>query len=261
MKNLKIPNIKAIAVDIDGTITDKDRKICISAIEAIRAAENFGIPTVIVTGNIFFYAYATATLIGSTGGLVAENGGIISEVNNDGIEKIKVLGDFNKVQKAFHFLNSKLKEEFNKKQFNFNSNVNDFNNENNYKLKKVDDSNSRLSEIALYRTIDEKILKGLLSDEDFGVEVYDTQFALHITDINVNKGSSLEIVAKKHGFDLNEILVMGDSENDIEFLNACGFKVAVANADESLKEIADYICENKYGDGVKEAIEKFVLNR
>lgn len=124
-------------------------------------------------------------------------------------------------------------------------------------LKKVDDSNSRLSEIALYRTIDEKILKNILSKEDFNVEVYDTQFILHITaDKNVNKGSSLEIVAKKHGFDLNEILAMGDSENDIEFLNACGFKTAVANADDSLKEIADYVRENKYGDGVKEAIEQ-----
>lgn len=262
MKDSKIPNIKAIAVDIDGTITDGDRKICISAIEAIRAAEDLGIPTVIVTGNIFFYAYATATLIGSTGGIVAENGGIISEVDKEGIEKIKVLGDFNKAQKAFDFLNSKLKEEFNKKRSNFNSGVgNSDKNEDNYKLKKVDDSNSRLSEIALYRTIDEKILKDLLLDEDFGVEVYDTQFALHITDMNVNKGSSLEIVAKKHGFDLSETLAMGDSENDIEFLNACGFKVAVANADEGLKKVADYICENKYGDGVKEAIEKFVLNR
>ncbi|RBQ22768.1 Phosphoglycolate phosphatase [Candidatus Methanobinarius endosymbioticus] len=101
----------------------------------------------------------------------------------------------------------------------------------------------------------------MLSKEDFGVEVYDTQFTLHITDNNVNKGSSLEIVAEKHGFDLSEVLAMGDRENDIEFLKACGFKAAVANADEELKEIADYVCKNKYGDGVKEAIEKFVLNK
>lgn len=79
--------IKAIAVDIDGTITDSDRRICISAIEAIRAAEKIGIPTIIVTGNIFFYATATATLIGTTGGIVAENGGVISEIDSEGIEK------------------------------------------------------------------------------------------------------------------------------------------------------------------------------
>ena len=236
---MKTQKIKAIAVDVDGTITDKDRKLCISAIEAIRNGENAGIPTIIVTGNIFFYAYATATLIGATGGIIAENGGVISEIDDEGIEKIKVLGDFNKVLKAFDYINSKVN------------------------LKKVDDSNSRLSEIAIYRTIDEVTLKKILkeSPEDFSAEIYDTQFAIHITDNRINKGSSLKIVAEKHGFKLNEILAIGDSENDIEFLKVCGFKVAVANADESLKDIADYVCKNKYGDGVKEAIEKFVLNK
>jgi len=246
---METQKIKAIAVDVDGTITDKDRKICISAIEAVRSAEKLKIPIIIVTGNIFFYAYATATLIGASGGIVAENGGVISELDDEGIEKIKVLGDFERVQKAFDYINLEL------------SKSNDKNVKNG--LRKVDDSDSRLSEIAIYRTIDEKIIKDILkeSKEDFGVEVYDTQFALHITDKNVNKGSSLKIVAKKHGFDLDEILAIGDSENDIEFLNFCGFKVAVANADESLKEIADYVCENSYGDGVKEVIEKFVLNQ
>lgn len=242
---METQKIKAIAVDVDGTITDKDRKVCISAIEAIRTAEKLGIPTIIVTGNIFFYAYATATLIGATGGIVAENGGVISQLDDDGIEKIKVLGDFEKTQKAFDYLKSVLSKESSEDE-----------------IQMVDDSDSRLSEIAIYRTIDENVIKSILNEskEDFGVEVYDTQFALHITDKNINKGSSLGIVAKKHGFGVDEILAMGDSENDIEFLSVCGFKVAVANADENLKEIADYVCKNKYGDGVKEAIQKFILN-
>lgn len=236
--------IKAIAVDVDGTITDKDRKICITAIEAIRAAEKVGIPTIIVTGNIFFYAYATAILIGATGGIVAENGGVVSEPDDGGVEKIRVLGNFKKTQRAFDYLKSILAEK----------NIDD-------KVQMVDDSDSRLSEIAIYRTIDESIIKSILdeSKENFGVEIYDTQFAIHITDKDINKGSSLEIVAKKHGFSVEEILAIGDSENDIEFLTVCGLKVVVANADEMLKEVADYVCENKYGDGVKEAIGKFVL--
>ena len=243
---METQKIKVIAVDVDGTITDKDRKICISAIEAIRSAEELGIPTIIVTGNIFFYAYATAILIGATGGIVAENGGVISEPDEEGVEKIKVLGDFKKTQKAFDYLKSVL--------------TNNNNNNNGNQIQMVDDSDSRLSEIAIYRTIDEKVLKNLLkeSKEDFDVEVYDTQFAIHITDKNINKGTSLGIVAKKHGFNVDEILAIGDSENDIEFLKVCGLKIAVANADENLKKIADYVCENKYGDGVKEAIEKFI---
>ena len=64
--------IEAIAVDIDGTITDDKRQICISSIKALRKAEKAGIPTIIVTGNVVNYAYATEVLIGCSGGLVAE---------------------------------------------------------------------------------------------------------------------------------------------------------------------------------------------
>jgi hydroxymethylpyrimidine pyrophosphatase-like HAD family hydrolase len=38
--------MKAIAVDIDGTITDKNRKICVNAIKTIRKAEESGYPTI-----------------------------------------------------------------------------------------------------------------------------------------------------------------------------------------------------------------------
>ena len=232
--------IKAIAVDIDGTITNHDRKICISAIESIRAAEAINVPTIIVTGNIFFYAYATSVLIGTSGGFVAENGGVISEIH-DGIQKMKVLGDIEKVENAYSYLKSKINTKYNAE----------------YDLNKVDDTDSRLSEIAIYRTLDVNIIKEEL--KNFDVEVYDTQFALHITDKQVNKGSSLEIIAKKQGFQMNEIMAIGDSENDIEFLANAGIKVAVANADSNLKDIADYVTVNKYGDGVREAIGKFVL--
>ena len=67
--------IEAIAVDIDGTITDDKRRICISAIEALRKAEAAGIPTIIVTGNVVNYGYATEVLIGCSGGIVRTGAG------------------------------------------------------------------------------------------------------------------------------------------------------------------------------------------
>ena len=56
-------------------------------------------------------------------------------------------------------------------------------------------------------------------------------------------------------------MAIGDSENDEDFLKVVGLKVAVSNAEDKLKEISDYVCEKPYGDGVKEAVEKFVLNK
>ncbi|MGN0094285.1 MAG: HAD hydrolase family protein, partial [Methanobrevibacter sp.] len=96
-------NIEAIAVDIDGTITDGHRRLCISAMKAIREAEDCGIPTAIVTGNVANFAYAAEVFIGSSAGIVFENGGgIFKEGENN--NEILVLGDKTEVDKAHNHL-------------------------------------------------------------------------------------------------------------------------------------------------------------
>ena len=45
----------------------------------------------------------------------------------------------------------------------------------------------------------------------------------------------------------------------MDFLKMVGVKVAVANANPELKAIADYVTEKPFGNGVKEALERFVL--
>lgn len=221
--------MKAIAVDIDGTITDANRKICVNAINAIRNAEDNGYPIILVTGNILCAARMVAVMLGTSGGIVGENGGVIQTQ-----KKTQTIGNIEKCKPAYEYLKSR------------------------YPVEKVEFSDQRISEIAIRRTIDVNVVKETL--KDFDVEVYDTQFALHITDPNVNKGKSLEIVAKDMGITLDELMAVGDSENDLEFLEVAGFKVAVANADKELKENTDYVTSKPYGDGTAEAIEKFILN-
>ena len=58
---------------------------------------------------------------------------------------------------------------------------------------------------------------------------------------------------------MENVMAIGDSENDEDFLKEVGYKIAVGNAEERLKEISTYTCEGFYGDGVAEAIEKFAL--
>lgn len=221
--------MKAIAVDIDGTITDRNRKICVNAINAIRKAEGKGYPVILVTGNILCAARMVAIMVGTSGGIVGENGGIIQTRKRE-----KVLGDIEKCKPAYEFLKSK------------------------YEVHKTEFSDLRLSEIAIRREIDVNIVKETV--KDFDVEVYDTKFAIHLTDPLVNKGKSLEMVTKDMGISSEEIMAVGDSENDLEFLEVAGLKVAVSNADDELKENTDYVTENPYGDGTAEAIKKFILS-
>ena len=57
-----------------------------------------------------------------------------------------------------------------------------------------------------------------------------------------------------------EILAIGDQNNDIALLQAGGIKVAMGNATEDLKSIADYITDSVYEDGFVKAMEKFCLS-
>ena len=232
--------IEAIAVDIDGTITDAKRKLCISAIESLRAAEAKGIPVIIVTGNVVNYAYAAEVLIGCSGGLVAENGGIIFKegYNNN---RVEILINSQYIEKADIHLKEKLGEDYEKHA--------------------SDDNNYRATEVVFYKTIEREVIEDALKDFEYAdeLEIYDSGFALHITDKRVNKGSSLRRLCEKNGINMEKVMAIGDSENDEDFLKEAGYKIAVGNADESLKEISTYTCENNFGDGVAEAIEKFAF--
>ena len=220
--------IKALAIDVDGTITDKNRRGCISAIDTIYRVEYLGIPVIITTGNVLCFTNALSIFLATTGGVVAENGGII-EYNGSK----KVLGNFEVCLDAYNHLKSELP------------------------VKKVQNSHLRISEIAITRKFPVQIIKEILKDYD--VRVYDSKFAIHITDPSISKGSSVIKVAENIGVKASEIMAIGDSENDIEFLQAVGFKVAVSNADQELKDIADYVTDQPHGNGVKEAVEKYIF--
>ena len=232
--------IEAIAVDIDGTITDDKRRICISAIEALRKAESKGIPTIIVTGNVVNYAYATEVLIGCSGGLVGENGGIVfKEGENNNAVEILVDRDF--VTSAENHLKEKLGDDFEKHASH--------------------DNMYRLTETVFYKTHEKEKLEEALSDFKYldELEIYDSGFALHVTDKRVNKGTSLRYLCERNGINMENVMAIGDSENDEDFLREVGYRIAVGNAEDKLKEISTYVCENNFGDGVAEAIEKFAI--
>lgn len=66
-------------------------------------------------------------------------------------------------------------------------------------------------------------------------------------------------LAKILKIDTHEIIGVGDSGNDFPLLMACGLKVAMGNARDELKAIADYVAPSVTDDGVADVIEKFIL--
>lgn len=85
---------------------------------------------------------------------------------------------------------------------------------------------------------------------------------LELTDIRAQKGIALEAYGESAGIGLNEIMAIGDSENDYSMLSMdLRYTVAMGNAMESIKRIAKCQTRSNIQDGVAYAIETLVLAR
>lgn len=218
---------KAVAIDIDGTITYANRAINCKAVEALRKLK---IPVVLATGNISCYARTAAKLIGVSDIVICENGGVV-RFSYDGDDV--VLGDIVKCLRAVELL---------KKHFDV----------------ELLDAEYRKSEVCLRRNFNIEEGREIIKEIE-GVKLIDSGFAYHIVDANVSKGKALRYIAEKIGLDVKDFLAIGDSENDIDLLKTAGFGVAVANADTKLKDAADLVTSKNDGEGVIEALEFFGL--
>ena len=215
---------KALVIDIDGTITCEKRELHLGAVKKMRTLK---VPVVLATGNILCYARTTSRLIGLDGAVIAENGGAVTvRYDVNGIFE----GSLEECEKVFSFLSE------------------------HFKLTKLDPM-YRKTEIALRRDFDLEKAQALLQTQPFEVELVDTKYAIHIKSIRINKGIGLQKLAGMMGFEAEDFVAIGDSANDAEMFEAAGFGIAVANGDERVKEVANYVTEASFGDGAVEAIE------
>lgn len=88
---------------------------------------------------------------------------------------------------------------------------------------------------------------------------YASTFNLEINDISCSKGRGILDLAEYLGIDRDEIMACGDSRNDWSMLRDAGFAVVMGNADEETKKLADFVTKSNEEDGVAYAVEKFVL--
>ena len=75
----------------------------------------------------------------------------------------------------------------------------------------------------------------------------------------ISKGNAVSILSDMLGIERENVMCIGDSENDLSMIKFCRIRVAMGNAAECIKENADYITDINNEDGVAKAIEKFIL--
>ena len=74
-----------------------------------------------------------------------------------------------------------------------------------------------------------------------------------------NKATGITDMARIHNIPMEEVMALGDYENDEDMLRAAGLGVAMGNASDYLKNLADAVTDTNDNDGVAKAIEQFAL--
>lgn len=224
--------LRGLVTDIDGTITDPQRRIHTGAIDLIRDLMGKGIFVILASGNTSCFMDAISKMIGTPGTYIGENGGII---RNGYGEEITLLGDGAAPRRAL----AELVDTYRARGIRIEH----------YSLQ------YRFVDVAFARTVPVHEVREIVKHHP--VEVLDTGFAIHIHPPGISKGKAFSELAGRMGLTTRDFLAVGDAENDIDLLARAGVSVAVANAHPFLARNADFVARQGYGDGFLEGVKKY----
>lgn len=122
---------------------------------------------------------------------------------------------------------------------------------------------NRISALDLGRDAAEAMAARFASDPDVHAVKsflpYNGLWAVDFTHAQVDKAVGAAWVARALGLRLNKAAAVGDSFNDLPLLEACGVRVVMGDAPDSLKAIAHFVAPSVEDDGLAVAIEEFLL--
>ncbi|SHS97501.1 phosphatase yitU [Mycobacteroides abscessus subsp. abscessus] len=90
--------------------------------------------------------------------------------------------------------------------------------------------------------------------------VRSTPYFYEILHPSVSKGNAVKLLAEKLGIAREEVICIGDGENDLTMIEYAGCGVAMGNAVSTVKEIAQFHTHSNNEHGVAYAIEQLILN-
>lgn len=270
---------KMIVMDMDYTLLNAEKGVSPRNKEALRKAGEKGILLVVATGRIYVSAKFYAGLLNIETPIIASNGAIIREGRtNKTIFKsilsskvaIKMIELCREKGLFCHLFSDNTV--FTEKIINVSSRYTNWNKtleeEDKIKIKVVNSLENAVKEEG------NKIVKAVVvdSNENYLRYIRDNLNSMGMSSVSqslkgnmevmnkgVSKGNAIKILCELYDIDKNEVIAIGDNENDISMIEYAGMGVAMGNASDNVKEKADYITGDYLEDGVAQAIEKFVL--
>lgn len=271
-------NKKYLFLDIDGTLVNFDGKMPDSSFKALELAQKNGHELVICTGRQLSQVYPWLLekvkfdgLILSGGAMVIRNGETVFH-NCIGKEKLQYIVKYFEDRKISYYLQTSAS--LIAKQWSVDK-ATVFFTENGYKAETLENlfGTTLVDDNLLERTDIEKIIyydAGKNYDEiqneigsDYHIVGYSfgnlgkTNGELSVS--GINKATGIFEYLKKCNADISDSIAFGDADNDLEMLEAAGISVAMGNATDELKSVADYVTAPITEDGLYKAFEHFGL--
>lgn len=220
--------LRVLVTDVDGTITDPQRRLHPAALGALRRLTGRGVPVILATGNVLPIALALHRSLGLVGPIVAENGGIVFEQTARG-ERIEHLADRRVAIAAYRaLLRSGLP------------------------VRRLFTDRWRETEVG----IDASVPLARVRRQLRGMPVYaeSSGFAIHLMERGAGKYFGVRRALQLLHLDLEDAIAVGDGDNDARLLRAAGFGVSFPSASPRARAAADLVTRADGAAGLLEAI-------
>ena len=266
---------KLLALDMDGTLLNSQKKISPKTEAAISELSRRGVYVVVSTGRgvaeladykdeLKFMNYS----ITSSGGVVYDffkakpinfhniaandalkiiDAGILENAMIHILTVNKSIQREEDIKNAADFYMSRYQEMYNRISIR----CNDFKE---YVQKNPDD----IAKVNLYHRTVESRQKNFERLKDLNLTfAFAETTSLEFSAKGISKGSGLIELCKFLKIDIAETVAVGDAPNDIEILKIAGIAAVMGNASAEIKKIADFITDDNDNDGIVKVIEKY----
>lgn len=262
--------IKAIALDLDGTLLNSNKEISEETFLSLKRCYSKGIAIIIVTGRTFEATKKIVELFDFPIHTICYNGAkILNSLNGETLYELPL--DENIVKtliEVSHKYNIHLNLYQNDIWFVENSSRNEsvyYSNHTSLTPKEInfDKFEDYRMTKGLFIADNEKLhqIEKILTDElHLNIHTtYSQHNYLEILNVDVNKGKTLMQYLKTLNIKPEECIAFGDAENDIEMLKSVKYGVAMGNATGAVKRCVKYITNSNNDHGIANFLNNFFI--
>lgn len=248
LQSNKTPEIKLIALDMDGTLLNSNGEVSAENRAAIKEAKEKGIQIILSTGRSRLSCNEYAKSLQLNSYLVTVNGseiwgptGELVQRNKVDAELIQWMWELSKTHSAKFWAigcegvwHNEMPDnllDINWLKFGF----------------EIDDDEIRES------------IKNELSKKGTFEVTNSSLTNLEVNALGINKALGIKAVCDILGISMENVMACGDSLNDIAMIKECGWGVAMGNAQEIIKQTANAVTDDHNEDGVAKAIRTWAL--